>query len=343
MAGDTHKRHAMDIRGPEPNSPSSNPVNYRHLALVIWVILVFAALLIGRAAVSQNVNYIDPHQYAHLAAKPPFQNRILMAAVLAAAERSQGFQALHRLAFAKTVDDPLDLASMLVNCACLLLLLPVTVALRRCFAPAPSSSWLAPALMLVVVAFTFVVRYEQRFTFPYDFPSLLLFNLGLLAILARQGGLLLPLLAIAVPNRESAVFLVPVWLWLQWREGRRTSAIAYSLLGAAIFMTWRLEIKSILHTPDLPYEFPWLKNLHAILLPIHWPQLVSVFGFLAAPMWLLRGYVTDARLKAIWPALTPFALAALIVGVWYETRIFGELSPLVAVTFALQLERAVRG
>ena len=332
----------METLGPEPNSPSPNPVNYRHLTLAIWVILVFAALLIGRAAVSQNVNYIDPHQYAHLAAKPPFQNRILMATVLLAAERSPEFQALHRLAFAKTVDDPLDLASMLVNCVCLLLLLPVTVALRRSVAPAPRSSWLAPALMLLVVAFTFVVRYEQRFTFPYDFPSLLLFNLGLLAILANRGWLLLLVLAIAVPNRESAVFLVPVWFWLQWREGRRAAAIGYSVLGAAIFVAWRLEIKSILHTPDIPYEFPWFKNLHALMLPIHWPELVSVFGFLAAPMWLLRSYVSDARLKATWLALTPFALAALIVGVWYETRIFGELSPLVALTFALQLERAVR-
>ena len=332
----------MDTHVPEPSSTTSNPVNVRHLALVIWVVLLFAALLIGRAAVSQNVNYIDPHQFAHLAAKPPFQNRILMVYVLAAAEHSKGFQALHRLAFAKTVDDPLDLASMLVNCACLLLLLPVTVALRRSVTPAPASSWLAPALMLMVVAFTFVVRYEQRFTFPYDFPSLLLFNLGLLAILAGRGWLLLLVLAIAVPNRESAVFLVPVWFWLEWRAERRTSAIVYSLLGAAIFVAWRLEIKSILHTPDIPYEFPWFKNLNALLLPIHWPQLVSVFGFLAAPMWLLRGYVTDARLKATWLVLTPFALAALIVGVWYETRIFGELSPLVAATCALQLERAVR-
>jgi hypothetical protein len=330
----------MDTRGPATDGHSSKLVNDRHLGFAIWVILVFAALQIGRAAVSQNTYYIDLHQYAHMAVRPPFQNRILMAYVLAAVEHNRWFLALHHSLFSRTVDDPLDLASMLVNCACLVLLLPITVALRRAFAPPPASSWLAPALMLLVVAFTFVVRYEQRWTFPYDFPSMLFFNLGLWAVLARRGWLLSIVLAAAIPNRESVLFLVPAWFWLEWRERRRVTALVYSAIGAAVYVAWYLEIKRILHTPKMPYDFPWAINLHSLMVPTHWPQLVSVFGFLAIPMWLLRGYVTDPRLKALWLSLTPFGLAAVIVGIWYETRIFGELSSLAALTFALQLERA---
>ena len=329
------------MRGPLIRGLAANVVNYRHLKVAIWLILVLAALQIGRAEVSQNANYIDPHQFAHLAAKPPFQNRILMAPVLLAAEHSQWFAAFHHLLFRKTVDDPLDLVTMLVNSACLVLLLPITVALRRRVSPQPTSSWLAPVLMLVVVAFTYVVRYEQRYTYPYDFLSMLFFNLGLLAILARRGWLLLVLLAIAIPNRETALFLVPIWFWQEWRERRYVAAIVYSVVGVAISIAWFIAIKRILHTPDIPYEFPWYKNLNALMGPMHWPQLMSVFGFLAVPMWFLRGYVTDTRLKAIWLSLVPFVLAALVVGVWYETRIFGELSVLVGVTFAIQVEAAV--
>ncbi len=317
-------------------------MNYRALKIVVWLILVFAALQIGRAAVSQNSPFIDPHQYAHLAGKSPYQNRIAMAPVLLAAEHSKEFATFHRVFFGKTVDDPLELASMLVDSLCLVLLLPITAALRRSFTPQPAISWLAPALMLLVVAFTYVVRYEQRFSYPYDFPSMLLFNLGLLAILARRGWLLTLLLAVAIPNRETAVFLVPVWFWLQWRERRYISAVAYSALGVVIAAAWYVEIKSILHSPDVPYLFPFVYNLYVTLLPAHWPQLLSVFGFLAIPMWLLRSYLTDPRLKAAWLSAVPFILAALIVGVWRETRIFGELSSLVAVTFAIQLEQLIR-
>lgn len=330
----------MSTGTPQPTNPPRE-VNNRHLRIAIWLMLILAALQIGRAAVSQNIEYVDPHQYAHLAAQSPYQNRILMAPVLRAAEQSTGFAAFHRTFFGRTVEDPLDLASMLINCVCLVLLLPITLSLRRAFAPPPTNSWVAPALMLLVVAFTFVVRYEQRFTFPYDFPSMLFFNLGLWAILARRGWLLVLLLVIAIPNRETALFLVPVWFWLEWREQRRVSAIVYSLVGAAVYVAWHVEIKQILNSPDIPYEFTWYGNLHAIMLPAHWPQLLSVFGFLAIPMWVLRSYVTDSRLKATWLAMTPFVLAALIVGVWRETRIFGELSPLVALTFAIQLERAI--
>jgi hypothetical protein len=43
----------------------------------------------------------------------------------------------------------------------------------------------------------------------------------------------------------------------------------------------------------------------------------------------------------LWLSTLPFIAAALIVGVWRETRIFGELSAIAAVTFALQLEQVV--
>ncbi len=76
-------------------------------------------------------------------------------------------------------------------------------------------------------------------------------------------------------------------------------------------------------------------------MPVHWPQVVDIFAFLAVPMWMLRHYVKDPRLKDLWLATAPFIIAALLVGVWRENRIFGELSAIIGLTFALQLEQVL--
>jgi hypothetical protein len=321
-------------------SPSQLP-NSKSLSRVIWVLLALMALSIGRAAVVQNKNYIDLKQYAQLQEKPPFQNRILMAYVLRAATHNGPFLHLYDALFHKTVDTPEDFTVMVSDCICILLMLPLTAALRRTIQPAPRTSWLAPLMMLLIVAFTYVVRYEQSFTMPYDFLSLLFYTLGVLAILRRSGWLLLLILVIAAPNRETAVFLVPMWFWMEWRAGRRISAAAYSLAGLLICFAWQREIAHILHASHQPYVFPWANNLVSIFVPVHWPQLLSVFAFLAIPMWMLRRTITDPRLKNLWLSTLPFIAAALIVGVWRETRIFGELSAIAAVTFAMQLEQVV--
>jgi hypothetical protein len=310
------------------------------LSLVIWVLLILMSILVGRAAVSQNTNYIDLGKYSHLQEKRYFQGRILMAPVIRIATESRAFLRCYSVLFSKTVDTPEDLVVAAVNCASLLLLLPTVVALRRAFHPAPRSSWLAPLLTLLVLSFTYVVRYEQRFTMPYDLLSVFLFTLGLLMIIQRRGWALLLIMLVAAPNRETALFLVPVWFWMEWRERRLASALAYGLIAGAIWVAWRMEINHLLGSAML-YDFQWQQNFRTAVNPIHWPQLFSVFGFLAAPMWLLRGYVTDPKLRATWIALIPHLVAALVVGVWRETRIFGEFCPLVGITFAIQIEQVL--
>jgi hypothetical protein len=313
-----------------------------HLLRAIWLLLILASISVGRAAVSQNIDMLSLRQYAHLAQPTPYQNRILMAPLLRWAGDSPAFNRVYQSGFHRTLASPEDLAVMLVNCASLLLLLPVTVALRRQFSPAPRAGWLACLLTLLVVTFTYVVRYEWRWSMPYDLLSLLMFTLGLLAVARRQGWLLLLVVAAATPNRETIVFLIPIWFWLAWREQRPIAACAYSLAAFAEWFAWRTAINHILGARPALYDFPWKKNLSVLYIPTHWPQLLSVFGFLLIPMWMLRSFVPDRRLHAVWLATGPYLLAALIVGIWYETRIFGELSALVGVTFAIELEAVLR-
>jgi hypothetical protein len=267
-----------------------------------------------------------------------------MAFVLRAAENSPAFLHLYDRGFRKSVDTPEDLALSLINCVCLIALLPVIAALRRNFLPSTRASWFAPLISLLIIAITYVVRYEQRFTMPYDIPSLLFFTLGLLAIMRRQGVLLLLLIAIAAPNRETVVFLLPIWFWTEWKEGRRLSALIYSAAGAGIWFSWRVAIAHILDRVQ-PYSsgLQFKTNINTLLMPAHWPQILSVFGFLAIPMWMLRDQITDQRLRAIWQAAMPFVLSILVLGLWKETRIFGELSTLAGITFAMEVERVIEG
>ena len=302
------------------------------------MLLILAGLCIGRGAVSQNMNYINLKKYSALQESPPFQNRILMAPVLHAAANSPLFLYFYRPFFQKTVESPEDLVVTVTDCLCVVMMLFLTMTLREAFSPNPRTTWLSPLIMLVVVAFTYVVRYEQRFTMPYDFFSMLLFNIGLLGIVNRRGWLLLATLAIALPNRETAIFLIPIWMGLEWREGRRVGALAYGIAGLVISLAWRIEIARLIHQSRVLYSYPWHNNLISVINPVHWPQLFSVFGFLAIPMWMLRGRAKDLRLRALWISTVPFIAAALLVGVWRETRIFGELSAIVGVTFGLQLE-----
>jgi hypothetical protein len=111
-------------------------------------------------------------------------------------------------------------------------------------------------------------------------------------------------------------------------------------LGIAV--AWKYEIARILNRLSPRYDWPWSTNLVSVIFPVHWPQLFSVFGFLAIPMWLLRDQVTDPRLRQIWFATIPFITGVLLLGVWRETRIFGELSVLAAITFSIQLERILQ-
>jgi len=333
--GDVRRLGMSRPSAPAEPCPGTLPSS---LQRVVWLLLIVMSIQIGRAAVSQNVSYIDLKKYANLEENPPFQNRILMAPVLHAAASSRAFGRVYDAFFRKTVASPMDLAISLVNCASLLLLLPATLSLRRAFGPPSHSTWLAPLLTMIVLSFTYVVRYEQDFMMPYDMLSVFLYTLGLLAIVNRSGWLFLLVMAVGTPNRETVLFLVPVWLWLEWREGRMFSALAYGFLGGAIWVAWRVEISHILRSAMAPYDFPWKQNFSSVIFPVHWPQLLSVFGFLAIPMWLLRDNVRDPRLRAMWVATLPFLLSALVVGVWRETRIFGELSALVGITFAIQLE-----
>jgi hypothetical protein len=317
-----------------------NETSHSRLKILLVILYIAAAILIGRASVEQNDPPFPLEAYSAGHAGMPYQARYLMVPVLRWASQSP-LMARASETLNKSSRGPQQLLLQAVNSICLILAGWVAVKLRRRFVPPPVFLWLAPLLLLWVVAITFAVRYDQRVVLPYDFVALLLFNIGLLACLDSRIWLFLLILLVGTYNRETTVALIPIWLACNWTV---SAAKKYGVAVAAV-VVWtavKLHLKALVEGAPAGLQFNWNWNLAAVLLPHHWAQLLSVGGFLVLPMWLRRDLIADPRLRLVWLGCVPFLLADLVFGVWNETRIFGELSLLIACTAALQFEQLIR-
>jgi hypothetical protein len=303
------------------------------------VLFLLAAILVGRAAVMQNASSLNLDQYEHGLLRMPFQGRYLMVPVLRWAASSPMMRRASNM-LVQSSRGPADLMVQVVDTCSLIAMGVVAVRLRSRFSPATIFPWLAPWLLLWIVLCEYVARYESRFYLPYDFVAALIFAIGVLACVECRPILLILAVFIGSYNRETVICLLPIWLTCNFDRGR-WRAFCTAAIALAAWIAVRLQVRSWVKGPTLGLAFPWNVNLHMIL-PHHLPQVLSVGGFLLIPMWLGRRFIGDELLRKMWLGSLPFILSTLIFGWWNETRIFGELNVLFAVTGALQFEQYLR-
>ena len=301
-------------------------------------LFLLAAIHIGRSAVIQN-STLNLHQYEHGVYRMPFQGRYLMAPVLRWAESSpilnRGSEIL-----SQSTRGPADLMMQFVDVLCLIAMGFLAVRMRNRFSPAAIYPWLAPWLLLWIALCEYVARYESRFYLPYDFVAALFFAIGILACVEYRPLLLILTVLAGSYNRETVIFLLPIWLTCNFDKSRwRVFSCAAIVLAAWIAV--RLQVHSWVHGPALGFELPWTTDLR-MMLPHHLPQVLSAGGFLVIPMWLGRKLVHDKLLGRVWLGSLPLVMATLVFGWWNETRIFGEFNVLFAVTAAVQFEQYLR-
>jgi hypothetical protein len=302
-------------------------------------LFLLAAILIGRAAILQNDTPSRMNEYIQGHVRMPFQGRYLMVPVLRWAESGTALQRGSEL-LKQSSRGPVDLMMQLVDVLCLIAMGFVAVRLRNDLSPAMIFPWLAPGLLLWVVLCGYVARYESRFYQPYDFVAALIFAIGILACVESRPLLLIGMVLIGSYNRETAICLLPIWLACNFDKSRwRVWSCAAIALAAWIAV--RLQMRRWFPGPLLGFELPWMLNIR-MLLPHHLPQVLSVGGFLVIPMWLGRRMIHDKLLVRVWVGSLPFVIATLVFGWWNETRIFGELNVLFAVTAAVQFEQYLR-
>ncbi len=318
----------------------------RRFVLIIYVIatvqFVWCYLWLTRP-------YVGTWLYENGLERMPFQGRCLMMLPLRLAHQSvflnfiQKFFAMSRFWFPTPVK-PEVLVQAVIWIASLLVAGFFTT---RMYQVSSRRHLLTPVvypLFLVVCGGTYIMHTVQNFRFVYDLPSLAFYSVAMYLIyMRRHWAWFAALFVVATSNRETTLLLLPLYLidasvqngQMRWRNVLRLRPLAV-VAGLLVFwMGWEAAVRHIFaHNPTEFYpRLDW--NVKSILAPYTWPQMISACAYLLPFVLLMRRRLLDAQLRA-WLWLLPFWWMFMFAyGILVETRIFGELIPMVVCSAAL--------
>jgi hypothetical protein len=297
--------------------------------------------------------YVNTYLYEHGQERMPFQGRCLMMPIFRLAHSSSALRltgklfAISHFWFPRPVQ-PEVLVQAIINIACLAITGILTTRLYQASSRERLLTPLIYPLTLITFAATYVFHTVQNFRFTYDLPSLALFTTALYLIFFRKHWVwFAAVFAVATINRETTLLLLPLYLIdhafkngrVQWRRLLDRKALAVVIPLALYWAAWIVFIHH--HFAANRSEFyPRLNwNIKSLLLPHAWPQLLSTCGYLLPFVLLMRNRLPNPRLRA-WLWLVPIWIVFMFsYGILIETRVFGELIPLVVCCSALIFEQ----
>jgi hypothetical protein len=312
----------------------------------------FAQVLIAShfalAYIDGTSSWIDLTRYTNGTERVPFQYRILTAWLLRAGEHLPGLGQIAAHASRKMAD-PLTVVWAILACLSTLwiirsagqaasLVTPVTL-LRRL---------LALSIMVPIYIEYEAIANGYRLSYAYDLPSLALYFACLIAIMRRQPIRMMLLFILATLARETAIFLIPIFLcWeLRHRDGTWRGMLApaqrpaWALAGAmaVIWLGIKLALNAVYagnplepataHLPGAAFNSVWQldRNMMALINPMQWPVLASSLCWLWLPVIAFWRLIGDARLRSAILVTTPLTVATMmVVGRIMEPRVFAEL------------------
>ncbi len=296
--------------------------------------------------------YVSTRLYEQGLERMPFQGRLLMMLPMRLADGNAALRAVDRLIalspfwFPRT-GHPEVLVQAAIDVACVTATGVLTTQLYQASSRRHLLTYFIYPLVLVVWAMTYVLHTVQNFRFLYDLPSLAFFTGALYLIYTRRHPLwFVALFLVATINRETTLLLLPLYAIdrsviggrLRWKRlfAGRTMLVVLPLLAA--WVGWEIFVRH--HFAGNRSEFyPRLNwNVKSILVPQAWPQMLSACGYLLPFVVVMRRRIPDARLRA-WLWLLPLWVVFMFsYGILVETRVFGELIPLVVCCAALITE-----
>jgi len=196
----------------------------------------------------------------------------------------------------------------------------------------PSRWWAAGVLPLFALA-TMPLFFQQGAHFYYDFATLLLFTVALLAIAERRWRLFYVAFLFAAINKETAILLTAVFLLEQWRERPRLVLLAHAAAQLTLWAVVRgLIAEEYRGNPGTLFEYnPWT-NVALMRNGVSLPHV----AFFAA---LLLAAVVDLRresklVRSAFLTILPLTAAYFVVGKVGEIRALFEVLPVgVIVVF----------
>jgi hypothetical protein len=315
---------------PQVSKESSSAVMIYYTALAIicaHFALAYTTLL------TKAFSYSD---YAGGLAPDPFQTRILMALV---------FRAALHLRLLTTIGshlpgpyrDPLVLFMLPVVALALFVATEATrLAAQRLTGGCEFARWGA-FLVPLMAYFHYITISEIRVQTPYDVLQVAVFAVGLAAALSGNRALFYPVFLIGTLNRETTLFLIPIFGILEFAsltDARRKRTFALAAEMALQFACWAAlrHFSAHFFSPHPRYiTVNWRANLGFMANPMHWPTLCSVFAFL----WILVLFqfrnIDHRGLRYVALLLLPWFAIMLVAGDLLEIRIHSEWISYIAL------------
>jgi hypothetical protein len=339
----------MDSHQPPPPSPRAA----FDLRWFIRLTLLMASVQFIRCYIIQTYKFLDLPQYAAGLERMPFQGRMLMMFPLRWAQHSP---LLLRLTSgpAPLFSSPDDLVISVIGFLSVLITGVLITKLYRRVSPDALFPWMPYALMLVFLASNYLLHSPLIILYPYDLPSVAFFTAGVYCIYTRRFWALLPVFMLGCFNRETMLFLIPLFIIDavvegerdSWKHLKKISTLAQIATLGAVWLAIHLYIQHRFrgnHGEFYPQTWDPAAthrrlNLLYLLEPKFWPQLLNACAYTLPFLLLLRRYILPLRLRAYVVVLPLWAATMAVFGLWPETRIYGELSGLAALLATLLLE-----
>lgn len=324
-----------------------------HAVVLTMFAANFAFTYILRTRLAEQAWFIDLSAYAAGTHPLPFQYRALTAWLLAAFDDLPYLDRI--LPYLPTpFDDVYVFLWFWLTLACVVLTFLVIRDILRLFAVAAPYRTGLSYVFIYMAFFHYILPYGDTYfiSFVYDLPSLLLFTICWRFILLRQYRWFMVTFVLALANRETVVFLVPLLLLNGWldRDLKRTLIYAGLCFAAFLAVKFGLDLLYGHNPPKRPadmtmpgsYEPQILLNIDRVLSPQNWPLFAGMFGFLyllviagwsRIERWELRGAVL---------LVVPWFAVALWITRIVELRVFGELVSVMAVAVAVVADRYLR-
>lgn len=351
------------MTGPSTPSRIGLRVEAFYLALVAAVCAHFSLFFATR-----NAYYIDLVKYTEGHERLPYQFRALSAWVGSLIAGGLHMVEPAIAALPAPFNDRFTLAFLLIN---ILSLTIATLATRRSIARLtgdPGFARFASFLVPLMAAYNYLLIVSMwKPSHPYDLPQLALFSLCVNAIIENRIVPFYFFFLLANLNRETALFIVPLFVLWHTSAGldaamratsgnfpRRLRAFASAILSPRLLPHVALQIGIFAAARALVFTLYkgnpqengvfvlglfsmqfFEHNLHFLANPIYWPGIWSTFAFLWIPLWLGFKFLDHPGLRWSLLIVGPWVLTMLLVGQVVETRVFGELISLVAPCVAV--------
>ena len=298
-------------------------------------------------------SYIDTAAYEVGLERMPFQGRLLMVFPLRWASHNRWMSWLasglhdHSVFWFPSAVSPEDLMQAVVDVGCLLLTGWLTTKLYRASSRRQVLAPMIYPLFLVVCVSTYLMHTSQNFRYTYDFPSLAFFAIAIALLYFEKHWIwFAALFCVATVNRETTLLLLPLYMLngaveknrFRWARVLRPRTLAVVLPLGGLWVAWEMVLHRLFvdDRSELYLRLDW--NLKSLALPLAWPQLLSACGYLLLFVVVMHRKIPDPRLRA-WLWLIPVWVAFMFVyGILVETRIFGELIPLIVCSTAVICE-----